>query len=306
MTTVSALSNRAPRSGGVRFAPSPTGHFHLGNLRTAWISWTIAQRLGLPWIVRMEDIDRARVLPWASAAQLGDMNLLGLTPSILLTQSEYEDRHWDLFISAVVSEQIYPCDCSRREVLQGLASAPHDGTASVYTGVCRPLRSDRVFKASESIAWRFRMPPESGHEDFIIARSSTPLREGLPVREGWAPAYHWACAIDDYDGGYDWLVRCVDLASAAALQRAIHFWICGIEEERPAPRVFHTSLVVDETGHRLEKRTKGVTLMELLAAGWTADRLTERFRLSFSAEITFAGDGAEGPGTRAASSILGG
>jgi glutamyl-tRNA synthetase len=280
----------APRTGGVRFAPSPTGHFHLGNLRTAWISFRIAKSLGLPWVVRMEDIDRPRVLPEAQDSQLADMKKIGLTPDVLLLQSHYFDRHWQLFSDAARSGQLYPCDCSRKEVqsaLASIASAPHDGLAPVYSGHCRPLGL-RTLKPAESIAWRFRMPSDSGIEDFIVARTGAALNEnGIPDRATFVPAYHWACAIDDADGGYDLLVRSIDLFPAARIQRAIQSWMAN-HENRTTQKVipvFHTSLVVDHDDHRLEKRTRGVTLAELEKAGVSPSDVVELFERSFDAAL---------------------
>ncbi len=289
MAEASASIHRAPRTGGVRFAPSPTGHFHIGNLRTAWISHQWSRALAKPWIVRVEDIDRPRVHPWAQASQLQDLHLLGLEPDQLLVQSEFADRHWNLFRSAVFSGQVYACDCSRKEVqasLASIASAPHSEHAPIYSGRCRQLTSPRELEAAETLAWRFRMPLTSGGEDFIIARSGAQLdSSGLPSRESFVPAYHWACAIDDFDGAYELLVRSVDLQSAARLQRAIHDWMGDLEGHRETPSVFHTSLIVDNSGHRLEKRTLGVRLEELLAAGTSTSELIASFARSFDDSV---------------------
>ena len=250
-------------------------------LRTAWISHSLARALDLPWVVRYEDIDKPRVLNGARDAQAADLHALGLRADFELLQSDFEDRHWSLFEKAVASGQVYPCDCSRRDVQFAIASAPHDGVAPIYSGRCRTFPTTRNFAASETIAWRFRSAPESGSEDFIVARSQPTLINGRPDRVGFVPAYHWACAIDDYDGGYDILVRSLDLLPAARVQRSIHSWLSSIEIARAVPRLFHTSLVVDNSGHRLEKRTRGVKLSELVSLGITPADLVARFERSF-------------------------
>ena len=272
---------RAGLTGGVRYAPSPTGRFHLGNLRTAWISWLWAQCLQLPWVVRFEDIDRPRVLAGAREKQLEDMAALGLKPDVLLLQSDFHSRHLELFERAVELGAVYPCDCSRKEVqsaLASLASAPHEGTAPVYSGHCRDLDPARELKAAETVAWRFRMTEASGHDDFIVARTSL-------SRGDFVPAYHWACAIDDYDGGYDLLVRAWDLESSAPLQRAIQAWLGSLEGVARVPAVFHTSLVVQNDGARLEKRTRGVTLDELGAQGMGTRELLAKFASGFDSGL---------------------
>jgi glutamyl-tRNA synthetase len=287
MNAPHSTQNQAPATGGVRFAPSPTGRFHIGNLRTAWISQEWARGLGVPWAVRVEDIDRPRVVPGAQEQQLADLAALGLKPDILIIQSELRARHWALFIEAIRNGQIYPCDCSRKDVqtaLAGLASAPHEHPP-VYSGHCR-LRLDRELRAAESLAWRFRMSDESGCDDFIIARTGVELdREGQPNEASFVPAYHWACAIDDFDGRYQLLVRSHDLWPAARLQHAIQAWLGSMGASEPAPPfltpVFHTALVTQNDGHRLEKRTQGVTLPELAGSGRSAAWLLERFARSF-------------------------
>lgn len=296
---------QAPRSGGVRFAPSPTGRFHIGNLRTAWISHRWARHLNLPWVVRFEDIDLPRVIPGAQDEQLNDMQALGLTPDLVIVQSELKGRHWSLFLKSVHADQVYPCDCSRKEVqlaLSSLASAPHDGQAPVYSGRCRSL-GGRELARTELVAWRFRMPSESGRDDFIIARTgkqatdyllnlsqSDPSKSceanNLTIPEDFTPAYHWACAIDDFDGGYDLLVRAADLMPAISLQRAIQTWLAkeiGMPVELPA--VFHTSLVTNDEAHRLEKRTPGVTLPELLLKGLTTEQIKLLLENSLDSEV---------------------
>jgi glutamyl/glutaminyl-tRNA synthetase len=263
----------------VRFAPSPTGEFHVGNLRTAWISHALARALNLPWVVRFEDIDRPRVVSGAQDRQLEDMAKLGLTPDRVLVQSAAYPRHQELFHRARDEGRVYPCTCSRREIqeyLRAIASAPHGPEAPVYDGRCRggPLGT-----AAETVAWRFRDADDaSGAHDFVIGRTRDPQ-----ARE-FVPAYHWACAIDDHDGAHALLVRAWDLESALEPQRRIHSWVresTGLR--RPFPAVFHTSLVTQDDGHRLEKRTRGVTLGEWPGG---AKDLVARFQRSWDSNCT--------------------
>jgi glutamyl-tRNA synthetase len=260
---------------GVRFAPSPTGRFHVGNLRTAWISNQIARHLNLPWVVRFEDIDRPRVIAGAMKQQLEDLKALGLSPDACSIQSENRERHQEIFKAAQKRGMIYPCDCSRAEVqsaLRGLASAPH-GPDLVYSGHCRELDPNRVIE-SDSWGWRLRCEgPENlnpGFLDFLIAREE---------KNHWSPSYHWACAVDDVCDQEQWIVRAWDLASAVSAQKEI--WNCvrslGWAEKSSDPKIYHTSLVVQDSGQRLEKRTAGVTLDQLSANGVGVDLLRKRF-----------------------------
>lgn len=265
--------------GGVRFAPSPTGNFHIGNLRTAWVSWRLARAFELPWVVRFEDIDAPRVIDGAKDKQLEDMKALGLVPDVVEIQTQRRSRHWELFEKAAAVGRVYPCTCSRKEVqaaIDGMASAPH-GTIPSYGGKCRTAMMRPLENPSATVGWRFRAEDPSGCDDFIVARTAS---------ASFAPAYHWACAIDDYDGGYDLLVRAADLSSATRLQRMVQAWLAEIDGQVPKfPAVFHTALVVQNDGHRLEKRTRGVTLEELLRGGVRVDEILFRFEASFDQEL---------------------
>jgi len=268
----------------VRFAPSPTGTFHIGNLRTAWISHLLAKKLAEKWVLRFEDIDKPRVLAGAQESQLADMQSLGMVPDEVLVQSQYYDRHVALFNEFKKRGWVYPCFCSRKQVRDALdlmASAPHDNPAQ-YNGACRYL-TEFPNHNLPTIGWRLKMPAASGVQDFIIGRTNATDPIANPGEGGgFVPAYNWACAIDDYDGHYDLLVRAWDLASALAFQRAIQSKIAELEGSRfDYPAVFYCSLVVQNDGHRLEKRTKGVTLAELIKGGISVEGVLNCFKRSF-------------------------
>ena len=301
------MTTLTPPWRGVRFAPSPTGRFHLGNLRTAWISWACARLLGEPWVVRFEDIDAPRVLPGARESQLEDLAALGMVPDELHVQSARIGRHWEVFLRGIAEGRVYPCICSRKEVqevLHGIASAPH-AEPPVYNGRCRPSEGAPAPTESElrarlsghphpTIAWRLRAAGAGGEQDIIIARTErAPRRLSGPEAAGFAPSYHWACAIDDWDGGYRLLVRAWDLESATSHQRAIQSWLRGSEggarAASPPPAVYHTALVTTDEGGRLEKRTRGVTWPELEARGIPMEVLVSRFLASWGEGRSFEG-----------------
>lgn len=265
----------------VRFAPSPTGLFHLGNLRTALISYAWARALKLPWVVRMEDIDTPRVISGMAEMQLADMAQLRMKPDRYLLQSGNSARHERLFVTARNQGVIYPCICSRKDVKNALhqsASAPHSAPAT-YSGHCRHSSQPTSFP-HPVLNWRFRAADESGKNDFLIGHSKA-THHAFEQAETFTPAYHWACAIDDYDGDHQLLVRAWDLAPATPIQRMIFQWLCQIEKLKPLPAVFHTSLVTQNNGRRLEKRTQGVTLSELLSPKLTSTVLLKHLRSSF-------------------------
>jgi glutamyl-tRNA synthetase len=227
-------------------------------------------------------------LPGAQEQQLADLKTLGMVPDEILVQSQRHLRHWQLFQKAIEEGAVYPCFCSRKEIqeaLEGLASAPHlalGSSAPLYSGKCRPREcapSEARRSGHSTVGWRFRSHDPSGAHDFIVARTA----QAVPDQASFTPAYHWACAIDDDDGAYDLLVRAADLSSATPIQREIQVWLARAQSRPPrfAP-VFHTSLVLQNDGHRLEKRTQGVTLPELISQGITPAQLVAIFERSFN------------------------
>lgn len=267
----------------VRLAPSPTGRFHIGNLRTALASQIWAEALGWPLVVRFEDIDKPRVLPRSQQQQLDDLNKIGIQGFRTEVQSHNHQRHFTVFQEARATKAIYPCFCSRKELqsdLAGMASAPHSPLRA-YSGRCRGLTDSEVLKKfqersnqtadhKQDVGWRFAGPDPSGADDILVARTAN-LQ---PEITDFIPSYQWACSIDDLLDGHRLLIRAWDLESSVLPQRLIQGWLIEsskklspllpeLSQPRLFPAVFHTALVTQSDGSRLEKRTPGVTLEDL-------------------------------------------
>ena len=271
----------------VRFAPSPTGRLHIGNLRTAWISHWWAKKLRLPWHLRFEDIDAARVIQdpeeGSSLQQLRDLAALGMVPDEIVYQRLGAIRHYELFLMGIEAGAFYPCTCSRKEVgaaLSSMTSAPH-GANPVYSGKCRNRTFNRQ-AVQESSAWRFKSPgDESGAQDFLIGHGSA-----LDAKD-FSASYNFACAADDYDGAFDLLVRAADLAGVLASQRSLQELFSRLESRVFGPSaVYHAALVMNPEGGRLEKRSRGMTLSELQSDGFSVARLVGAFDRSFQESVT--------------------
>jgi glutamyl-tRNA synthetase len=123
-----------------RFAPSPTGPLHLGNLRTALVAWLFARSAGSRFLVRMEDLDRAVSRPEHEAGQLADLAAIGVDwDGPVVRQSQRWAAYDDAIATLTAAGLTYPCYCSRREI-QAAASAPHgEGPEGAYPGTCRHL-----------------------------------------------------------------------------------------------------------------------------------------------------------------------
>lgn len=246
-----------------RFAPSPTGVLHLGNLRTALASWLSARAAGGCWIVRMEDVDGPRCRRDLGEAQLRDLAALGIESDVpVLWQSDRGPAYQAALEVLHASDRLYPCACSRKD-LQKLASAPHaeDGLRP-YPGRCR----DRVWEGFDR-ALRFRLP-EGGvawadgllgpQQDDPAALTGDPL---LFRRDGCF-AYHLAVVVDDGAQGVTEVVRGADLRSVTATQVRLQEAL-GL----PRPAYAHLGLVAAPDGGRLGKRAGALGLAALADRG---------------------------------------
>ena len=246
-----------------RFAPSPTGVLHLGNLRTALASWLSARAAGGRWIIRMEDVDGPRCRRDLGEAQLRDLEALGLTSDEpVLWQSGRRGAYRAVLEVLHEADRLYPCACTRKDLLK-LASAPHaeDGLRP-YPGHCRNRawegfdRALRLRLPEGPVAWQDRLL--GSQEDDPAALTGDPL---LFRRDGCF-AYHLAMVVDDGAQGVTEVVRGADLRSVTATQIRLQEAL-GL----PRPAYAHLGLVAAPDGGRLGKRGGALGLTELAARG---------------------------------------
>jgi len=278
-----------------RFAPSPTGDLHVGNLRTALIAWLFARSEGGRFLVRMEDLDRVQAGAEHEQAQLRDMAALGLDwDGEVVRQSERFHLYEAAIDRLTDAGLVYPCYCTRREIREASA-APHDGPTpdGAYPGTCRNLadaeRSDRE-AAGRPPALRLRADVGEVTVDDEVLGSITALVDDVVLRRNdGVPAYNLAVVIDDADQGVDQVVRGDDLASSTPRQAHLAD-LLGLAR----PRYAHVPLVLGPTGQRLAKRDGAITLAQLGDLGVTASdvlqQLAQSLRLSLPGELVTAGD----------------
>jgi glutamyl-tRNA synthetase len=247
-----------------RFAPSPSGPLHLGNLRTALLAWLFARSAGARYLVRVEDLDRTRSRPVHEAGQLADLAAIGLDwDGEVVRQSERFAR----YDAAIARLDTYPCYCTRAEIREA-ASAPH-GSVGLYPGTCRDLtaaeRADRE-SGGRRPALRLRAP--EGLRIAFVDRVQGPVEPTHPVddlvvrRNDGIAAYNLAVVVDDADQGVGEVVRGADLIDATPGQLYLYSTL-GLE----APAHAHVPLVLAPDGMRLAKRHGAVTLADRAARG---------------------------------------
>lgn len=277
----------APARADGRFAPSPTGTLHLGNLRTALLAWLFARAGGGRFLVRIEDLDSGRVRERFVDEQLGDLQALGIDhDGEVVRQSRrgelYEAAVGQLFGQGVV----YRCWCTRAEIREA-ASAPHGAPLEgAYPGTCRELSREetaerersgrpaalrvRAGAVRERFADRLRGPVDGVVDDFVIRRNDG------------AYAYNLAVVVDDAAQGIGEVVRGADLLDSTPRQ----IWLqrrLGL----PTPGYAHVPLMLGAEGARLSKRDGAVTLGERLALGQSPEQV--RGELAASVGLTEPG-----------------
>ncbi len=256
-----------------RFAPSPSGPLHVGNLRTALLAWLFARSAGAAFLVRIEDLDAERSRREHELAQLADLRALGLDwDGVPVRQSERGALYRDAFEQLRAAGLLYPCWCTRAEIREAVR-APHRGDAQrAYPGTCRNLdaQARRVReRGSRPPSWRL---DANAREMSVVDRLHGPLTavvddfivwRGDPDRgAGSACAYNLAVVVDDAEQGVGEVVRGDDLLASSPRQ-ALLATLLG----RPVPAYAHVPLVLGRDGRRLAKRHGAVTLGEQRRAG---------------------------------------
>lgn len=251
-----------------RFAPSPTGVLHLGNLRTALVSWCASHGSGGRWIVRMEDLDPVTSSPVHAQHQLDHLGRLGMVSDApVVFQSERFDLYRDAIAQLDRAGLVYRCYCTRREIREA-AAAPHgvprpDGA---YPGTCRELgeaQRQRHERDGRRSALRLRTEGERhAFDDLVLGRVEGEVDDVVLQRNDGVPAYNLAVVVDDHLQGITQVVRGDDLASSTP--RQLHLQqLLGLA----TPTYAHVPLVVGPDGERLAKRHGAVTLDDLAARG---------------------------------------
>lgn len=265
MTQPSALTTETPVTGAGRYAPSPSGDLHLGNLRTALLAWLAARSTERHFWMRIEDLDRGR--SGSAERQLADLQVWGITwDGPLMYQTARIDAYAGALERLGQERRVYECYCTRREI-QEATRAPHSPPGA-YPGTCRELTEPQREAARQRIAPRrpaLRLRTDitqltitdvlRGHytgvvDDFVLQRGDGEY------------AYNFASVIDDAATGVDQVVRGDDLLASTPRQAHLQD-LLGL----PRPQYAHVPLVLGPDGRRLAKRDGAVTLADLERVG---------------------------------------
>jgi glutamyl-tRNA synthetase len=273
-----------------RFAPSPTGRLHLGNLRTALLAWLFARSSGGRFRVRMEDLDAGSVRVEHYDGQLDDLRALGLDwDGPVVRQSERRDVYDAAIAQLVDLDLTYRCYCTRREI-QEAASAAHGDPMpeGAYPGTCRTLTaSEQAEREGAGRRPALRLRAAAGLVvscvDRLHGRMSAVVDDVVLRRGDGTPAYNLAVVVDDAAQGVDEVVRGDDLLLSTP--RQVHLAsLLGVA----VPSHAHVPLVLGVDGARLAKRHGAVTLGDRGALGETPDDV--RSLLAWSVGLASPGE----------------
>lgn len=249
-----------------RFAPSPTGRMHAGNIFAALVAWLVAKSQGGRMVLRVEDLDRERSKPQFIDGVQRDFEALGLFwDEGPFFQHDRDEAYRAAFAQLQERGLVYPCYCTRADL--HAASAPHHGEKPVYPGTCRSLSaSERAEReaAGRRPAQRLKVPGETITFDDLIQgvttqRLDTECGDFLVQRSDGAFAYQLAVVVDDAAQGVNSVVRGVDLLCSTPQQIYLQE-LLGL----PSAQYAHVPLLVAEQDRRLSKRDKDAALDELL------------------------------------------
>ena len=249
-----------------RFAPSPTGEMHLGNVLAALLSWLSARQQGGMWKLRIEDLDPQRSRQEYADRLMSDLEWLGLTwDGEVIYQSQRADVY-EQYLQQLHA-LTYPCTCTRNEILA--AQAPHESDGRiVYPGTCRPKGTESQKSKVDSLitsvdrpaAIRLMVPDEMiEYEDRVYGHQSVNLAthcgDFILRRSDGVFAYQLAVVVDDAEMGVTEVVRGRDLLLSAA-QQIYLYRLLG----KDVPTYSHHPLLVNSRGQRLCKRDQSLAV----------------------------------------------
>ena len=271
-----------------RFAPSPTGALHLGNLRTALAAYASVRTRGGTFLIRFEDLDMHNANMANAQQQLADLASIGVvadeTPVV---QSERFALYHEAIARLTEQDLTYECFCTRKEILEA-ALAPHGGQV-MYPGTCRDLTETERAQRREARPGALRLRANGATETFtdLIHGTVTATVDDVVLRRNdGVPSYNIAVVVDDAFQGVTEVVRGDDLLDVTANQ--VHLQkLLGYS----TPVYGHVPLVVGDDGERLAKRHGAVTLADLDAQGISATQITQMLWASMGQEgDTFSWD----------------
>jgi glutamyl-tRNA synthetase len=271
-----------------RYAPSPTGELHLGNLRTAMLAWLSARSAGGEFLLRIEDLDSGRSRGKWIEVQLDELRQIGIDwDGEPVRQSARNDLYEEAIGRLRADGLLYECFCTRAEIREA-ASAPHgELPEGAYPGTCASLTSselDRRREGGRPPALRVRADAARFEfEDRLCGRIAGRVDDFVVRRNDGDFGYNLAVTVDDAAQEMSEVVRGADLLETTGRQ----LWLYERLGLKAPSSWVHVPLMLGQDGARLAKRHGAVTLEERLAAGQSPEGVLGE--LAFSVGLAQAG-----------------
>jgi len=260
----------------LRFAPSPTGDMHIGNLRVAILNYLVAQQNNDQFLVRIEDTDVKRNIEGKDSDIMMLLEKFAIIHNSVFHQSEHLNLHQTLAIKLLKEEKAFVCKCTDEEIQTDREEAKASKVAYRYSGRCENLTSSDYEALKESkkpFVVRLRKPEENIiNNDVIKGSISTAPHEVdafIILRTDGTPTYNFACACDDMMSNIDFIIRGEDHLSNTPKQ--IHIKnVLGYENET---KYAHLPIIVNAEGQKLSKRDEVFSLKWLFEEGFIPDAI---------------------------------
>ena len=263
-----------------RLAPSPTGYLHAGHALTFWRAQERCRARHGTLVLRVEDLDRDRCRPEFREGLREDLEWFGLQwDEGPFLQSDRRPLYLEAWKRLRDRGLVYPCNCSRRDVLSAVGAPHAEEEEPIYPGTCRPI--SLTFPAAEDPAgvnWRFRVP-EGEAMQFLDrcaglqwAVAGVEFGDFIVWRKDDIPAYQLAVVVDDAAMRVTEVVRGADLLRSTFRQLLLYRAL-----DLAPPGFCHLPLVTDSLGKRLAKRDDALSLRTLRLAGLAPDEIRRRF-----------------------------
>lgn len=253
-----------------RFAPSPTGHLHIGSARTALYCWLFARKMQGRFILRIEDTDRERSTPESVQAILGAMEWLGLDyDEGPFYQTHRFDRYAEVIAQMLASGTAYRCTCSKERLEKLRAEQMARKEKPRYDGTCRNVQPDH----NKPSVVRFKNPTDGEVEFNDLVRGSlrfanAELDDLIIARSDGTPTYNFTVVVDDMDMQITHVLRGDDHINNTPRQINI------LRALGAAPPLYgHLPTILGKDGKRLSKRHGAVSVMQYREEGYVPDAL---------------------------------
>jgi len=265
----------------VRFAPSPTGHLHIGGLRAALFNWLFARNTNGKFLIRIEDTDIERSKPEYTASILESFSWVGIaSDEAIVIQTENKPDHMLVAARMLKSGTAYKCYCTQEEVQTRLGTNAAEGAGYVmYDKKCRPanngpLSSSEIETSERPYVIRFKIP-DTQHEvsfnDLIRGPITFPIDQFddfIIVRSDGSPMYNFVVVVDDAMMRISHVIRGEDHISNTPKQILL-YEACGFA----LPQFAHLPMILGPDGHRLSKRDAATSVLEYKYMGYVAEAL---------------------------------